>query len=209
VAEKLAAQGLTLLYAMPRARNGFATSKPLTSIADFAGQSIRTISINGDRFAEILGANRPDIAFMDVPEAVESGQLAVWVTQPRYVILAGEMGGDIAHYTDAALTQQKLVVIANSDAVEALPEDVRAGLFEAAAAAEARGWEMSEKAREANIAKLKRNGVTVSTASPAFAAELEKIGERMFTEWAKTAGMDGLRLLAAYKSKSKGPGGGN
>jgi hypothetical protein len=41
--------------------------------------------------------------------------------------------------------------------------------------------------------------MTVAPPSPAFAAELKKIGDTMTAEWIKQAGGDGQAIVDAYK----------
>ena len=68
-----------------------------------------------------------------------------------------------------------------------------------AAAAETRGWKVSEEKTAWYIDQLKTHGMKVQPAPAALHAELLKIGERMTVEWAEKAGPDGRAILDAYR----------
>jgi TRAP-type C4-dicarboxylate transport system substrate-binding protein len=83
---------------------------------------------------------------------------------------------------------------------EALPEDQRTAILDAAATAETRGWEMSAAETEEKIATLKENGMTVSQPTEELSAELAEIGETMTAEWLEEAGDEGQQVIEAYRS---------
>jgi TRAP-type C4-dicarboxylate transport system substrate-binding protein len=87
----------------------------------------------------------------------------------------------------------------NKRAFDALPEDVRKGLTEAAARAEDRGWKMSEELNEGYKKTLAEKGIKVLPATDGMKAEIKTIGETMAKEWAEKAGPDGAKLIADFK----------
>ena len=93
------------------------------------------------------------------------------------------------------------MVVVNTDALDALPADQRAAVMEAAAAAETRGWQMSEAETATKIATLEENGMTVSKPSDTLSAELAEIGATMTEEWLAEAGDAGAAVIEAYRDR--------
>jgi TRAP-type C4-dicarboxylate transport system substrate-binding protein len=91
------------------------------------------------------------------------------------------------------------VVFANKRAFDALPADVKDAVLKAAAAAEDRGWKMSEDLNAQHKKTLADKGISVLPPTDAMKAELKKIGETMAGEWAKRAGADGEKLIADFR----------
>ena len=78
-------------------------------------------------------------------------------------------------------------------------EPARDALLKAAAAAEERGWKVSEEKTAWYIEQLKANKMKVQPAPEALQAELLKVGEKMTAEWVEKAGPDGQAILDAYR----------
>jgi len=104
----------------------------------------------------------------------------------------------VGHYIDTQAWLPKNMVFVNTRAFDALPEDQQEALFEAAAEAELRGWEMSVAETEDKIATLEENGMQVHQPSGQLAAQLREIGETMTAEWKKAAGPEGELILDNY-----------
>ena len=96
-----------------------------------------------------------------------------------------------------AFLPQNLVFV-NKKAFDALPEDVRKGVLEAAARAEDRGWKMSEELNAGHKKTLAEKGIKVMPATPAMKEEIKEIGATMAAEWAAKAGPDGAKLIADF-----------
>jgi TRAP-type C4-dicarboxylate transport system substrate-binding protein len=105
------------------------------------------------------------------------------------------------HYIDTQAWLPKNVVFVNSAALQGLPEDQRAAVMEAAAAAEARGWEMSQAETAEKIAALEEGGMQVSQPTEALSARLAEIGEIMTAEWLEEAGEAGQAVVDAYRGE--------
>ena len=71
--------------------------------------------------------------------------------------------------------------------------------MQAAAAAEARGWEMAQAETAAKTATLAENGIAVAEPTAQLKADLQAIGKTMSEEWAKEAGQVGQQILKAYR----------
>jgi TRAP-type transport system periplasmic protein len=68
-----------------------------------------------------------------------------------------------------------------------------------AAAAEQRGWAISEQKDEEYVKELAAKGMKVDKNNATLNREFEGIGARMSGEWLKAAGDDGKAVLDAYR----------
>jgi len=70
---------------------------------------------------------------------------------------------------------------------------------DAAAAAEERGWKMSEEEFTAQKKVLADNGIEVLPGTDELLNALKKVGEQMAAEWEEKAGANGKAILDAYR----------
>ena len=199
VEEKLAAQGLTLLFAVPWPGQSLYSQAPVTSTSDLEGASFRAYNAATERLAQLMGAVPTQVEAGDIPTAFATGRVDAMITSPSTGV-SSQAWDFTSHYTDTQAWLPKNMVIVNTQMFEALPEDQRAAILDAAATAETRGWEMSAAETEEKIATLKENGMTVSQPTEDLSAELAEIGETMTAEWLEEAGDEGQQIIEAYRS---------
>lgn len=194
----LAEQGLTLLFAVPWPGQSLFLREAVTEPAQLRGVSFRAYNAATERMAQLLGMTPTQVEAGDIPTAFSTGRVAAMITSPSTGV-SSQAWDYTSHYIDVQAWLPKNMVFVNTQAFEALPEDQRAALLEAAAAAEARGWEMSMAETEARIATLAENGMQVSTPTEAMAAALAEVGATMTAEWEAQAGAAGAAVLSAYR----------
>ncbi|MDO5530301.1 MAG: TRAP transporter substrate-binding protein, partial [Paracoccus sp. (in: a-proteobacteria)] len=158
VSAKLAEQGLTLLYAVPWPGQSFYLRSEVTDPAEMQGLSFRAYNVATERLAELLGAVPTQVEETDISTAFSTGRVEAMITSPSTGANA-QAWDFVSHYIDVQAWLPKNVVIANTAAFEALPNDQRDALLAAAAEAEARGWEMSRAETEAKIGELRDGGM--------------------------------------------------
>ena len=192
--ERLTKQGIRLLYSTPWPSQGFYTKMPVASVADFKGLKMRTYSAMTSRMAELMGAVPASVAFSEVPQAFATGLVSSMYTSPQTGI--DTQAWDFSkHFTNVGGNHTMNVIIANEAAFKRLPADVQAAVLDAAAKAEVRGWKLAEELTGKQIQTLKDKGMTVSTPSAEFRAQLEKIGATLTEEWVKKAGDVGQGVI--------------
>lgn len=198
LAATLDKQGLVLLYSVAWPPQAIYTSKPINALADLKGTKFRSFNPATARFAELLGAVPTTIQVPEIAQAFRTGVLDAMIT-------SGATGVDsqawdfLKYFYDVQAFLPQNVVIANKRAYEALPADVKTAIQNAAAAAEERGWKMSEELNGQHKKTLAEKGINVLPPTDAMKAELKKIGAQMAEEWAKRAGADGEKLLADFR----------
>jgi TRAP-type C4-dicarboxylate transport system substrate-binding protein len=199
VSEKLAEQGLTVLYAVPWPGQSLYLRQEVTDPAQMEGLSFRAYNVATERLAELLGATPTQVEETDIPTAFSTGRVEAMITSPSTG--ANAQAWDFTtHYIDTQAWLPKNVVFVNTDAFEALSDDEREALLEAAAEAEARGWQMSRAETDEKIAALEAGGMEIMQPSEALAAKLQEIGETMTAEWEEEAGEDGRAVVEAYRN---------
>jgi TRAP-type C4-dicarboxylate transport system substrate-binding protein len=200
VAEKLAAQGLTLLFAVPWPGQSLYLNKPVTSVDDLQGVSFRAYNAATERLAQLMGAVPTQVEAGDIPTAFSTGRVSAMITSPSTGV-SSQAWDYVSHYIDTQAWLPKNMVVVNTGVLEALPATQRDAVMTAASLAETRGWEMSRAETAAQIATLAEKGMTVMEPSETLRAELVAIGETMTTEWLEQAGAEGQAVIDAYKAQ--------
>ncbi|MGB3553289.1 MAG: TRAP transporter substrate-binding protein [Jannaschia sp.] len=197
VEAKLAEDGIRLLYAVPWPGQGFYTNTELTSGSDLEGMRFRTYNATTARMAELLEASPTTIEAVEIPQAFSTGIVDAMVTSGATGVntKAWDFTGE---FYDLQAWLPKNMIIVNETAFSGLSEDQQQAVLDAAAAAETRGWEMSEEVASSSVATLGEN-MTVREVPEALMSDLSAVGETMATEWAASVGNDAQIILDAVK----------
>jgi TRAP-type C4-dicarboxylate transport system substrate-binding protein len=202
ISEKLLKQGLRVLYMVPWPSQAFFTKKPINSVAELKGLKMRTYNAQTARLAQLMGTVPTTVQATEIPQAFSSGIIDTMFTSAPTAVTT--KAWDYTKFVyDTQAWVPKNVVFVNERSFQALPEAVRKVVLEQAALAERRGWEWSQRDNDESPKVLAKNGMTLTAISPAFSAELKKIGDQMLDDWLKKAGPDGKRIIDAYRDKLK------
>lgn len=197
--EKLSEQGLQLLYSVPWPPQGIYAQKEITNIGDMSGLKIRAYNAATERFAILAGGVTAQIEAPDIPTAFSTGRVEAMITSPSTG--ANSKAWDfVSHYHDTQAWLPKNMVFVNKAAFDALSEEEKTAVLEAAEAAEKRGWEASKVETKSQTQVLADNGITVVQPSSQLIQDLAAIGETMAAEWQAEAGDTGAAVLEAYKN---------
>jgi TRAP-type C4-dicarboxylate transport system substrate-binding protein len=202
ITEKLLKQGLRVLYMVPWPSQAFFAKKPINSVADLKGSKMRTYNAQTARLAQLMGAVPTTVQATEIPQAFSSGIIDTMFTSAPTAVTT--KAWDYTRFVyDTQAWVPKNVVFVNERAFQALPEAVRKVVLEQAAIAEKRGWEWSQRDNDESPKELVKNGMNLAPISPAFRAELKKIGDQMLEDWLKKAGPDGMKIIDAYYARIK------
>jgi TRAP-type C4-dicarboxylate transport system substrate-binding protein len=80
IERKLAAQGLTVLFAVPWPPQGIYSKKAINEIADMKGLSWRAYNAGTQRIAELVGAYPVTIQAADLPQALATGLINAFIS---------------------------------------------------------------------------------------------------------------------------------
>jgi TRAP-type C4-dicarboxylate transport system substrate-binding protein len=197
IAKHFAQRGLLPLYAVPWPPQGLFATSPVQSPADFKGKRMRTYNQSTQRIAQMLGAEPVDVPMVEVNQAMASGKIDSMITS-AVTGVENQVWGQIGHYYTINAWFPKNIVFVNLKAVDALAPAVRQALLSAAAEAEERGWAMSQRVADASTQELASKGMKVGRVSPAFDAELKRLGERFSREWVQSVGNEANTIFVPY-----------
>jgi TRAP-type C4-dicarboxylate transport system substrate-binding protein len=198
IEEKLASQGLMVLFAVPWAPQGIYVDKPLATIDDMKGLKWRAYNVGTAKIGEAVGAQAVTIQAAELPQALATGVVNSFMS-------SGGTGYDskvwetLDYFYDTQAWIPKDLTFVNKAAFDALPEPQQQAILTAAAAAETRGWQMWEEKAGWYLDQLKAKGMKVEPPSPALAEGFKKIGDELTTEWLAKAGPDGQAVIDSYK----------
>jgi len=196
--QKLAAQGMMLLYSVPWPPQGIFTNRTLNGAADMKGLKWRAYSPATARIAELVGAQPVTIQAAELAQAMATGMVDSYMS-------SGATGFDtktfehIKRWYDTQAWLPKNAVLVNKRAFDALDKATQEAVLKAGAEAETRGWKVSAEKNGWYIDQLRKAGMTIVTPPAALKSDLQKIGETMLNDWLKKAGPDGKALVDAYR----------
>ena len=192
--EKLAEQGLTFLYAVPWPPQGLYTKAEVTTADDLKGVKMRAYNAALEQLSNLVGAVPTQVEVPDIPTAFATGRVDAMITSPSTG--ANSKAWDfLSNYYDTQAWLPKNMVIVNTEAFEALTAEQQEAVKAAAAAAEERGWTMSEEEATAKTQELADNGIAVADPSEDLMAALNAAGEQMAAEWAESVGDAGAEII--------------
>jgi TRAP-type C4-dicarboxylate transport system substrate-binding protein len=197
--DKLAKQGMMLLYAVPWPPQGIYTNRTLNSVADMKGLKWRAYSPATSKVAELVGAQPVTVQAAEVPQALATGVMDSYMS-------SGATGFDsktyehIKNFYDTQAWLPKNAVIMNKKAFDALDKPTQQALLKTAAEAESRGWKLSEEKTGWYLTQLKDKGMNIVKPSEQLTADLRKVGNHMLAEWQKKSGEDGRKVVEGYRA---------
>ncbi|WP_270938948.1 TRAP transporter substrate-binding protein [Falsiroseomonas oryzae] len=198
IEQRLARQGLSLLYMVPWPPAGLYAQQPITSIEGLRGLRFRTFSPATNRFAAIVGAQPTLVQAAELAQAFATGVAQAQITSAQTGV--DTSAWDYARvFTPLGFTMTKNAVMVSRRAMEALPSNIQQEIREAAARAEVRGYELAGESQTASERTLAQRGMQVIPPTPEFMEGLRRVSAQMTNEWIERAGADGRALIEAYR----------
>jgi TRAP-type C4-dicarboxylate transport system substrate-binding protein len=198
--DRLAKQGMMLLYTVPWPPQGIYSRKEIKSAADMKGLKWRAYSPATAKIAELVGATPVTIQAAELAQALATGVVDSYMS-------SGSTGYDtktfehLKFWADTQAWLPKNAIILNRKAFDALDKPTQDAVLKAAADAEARGWKLSEEKNGWYLDQLRKNGMTIYPPSAQLKTDMKKVGDTMTGDWAKKAGADGQAVLEAYRKR--------
>ena len=196
--KKLATQGIKVLYAMPWPPQGLFSKMPVEKVEDLKGAKWRAYNPGTSRIGEMVGAQAVTVQQAELAQALATGVVNALIT-------SSATGNDVKiwesvpNFYDIQAWLPKNVVFVNQAAFDALDKPTQEAVLKAAAAAEERGWKLSEAKTKGYMDTLAAKGMKVVPPSPELKAGFEKIGGTLSDAWLAKAGATGQEIIAAYK----------
>ena len=194
VTELLEAEGLMPLFSVPWPPQGLYTNGEIATVDDLSGLRFRAYNAQLEEFASLAGAAPVQVEAPDIPQAFATGQVEAMMTSPSTGV-SSTAWDYVTHYTPVNAWIPKNVVVVNKRAFDRLDAGVQQAVLDAAAAAEQRGWEMSEAEADQKTQELAENGITVVEPSPELVSGLQEIGATMLEGLREGASDSALSIL--------------
>ena len=198
--EALAGEGLTLLFSVPWPPQGIYAKNEITRIEDLQGLRFRTYNPGTGRIAEISGATPVQVEVADLPTAFATGRVEATITSTSTGVNS-TFWDFVDYYHDTQAWLPRNMVFVNTAAFERLDEATRTAIREAAAAAEERGWQLSQEDNAKSRAILEENGLNVIEPSEELREGFAAIGEQIAGEWAEQMGPTGTEILERFRAR--------
>lgn len=196
--KKLERQKLKLLYSVPWPPQGLYVKDEIKSMADLKGAKFRAYNPGTTRIAELAGAVPTKIEAAEVAQAFGTGIVTAMITSAATGV-DSKAWDFVKVYYDVQAWLPRNMVFVSQDVWNGLDDATRKAVQEAAAKAEARGWEGWQKKTAELNKTLADNGVKVLPPPPALKDGFTEIGKTITTEWQKAAGADGEAIVNAYR----------
>jgi TRAP-type C4-dicarboxylate transport system substrate-binding protein len=198
ISQKLAAQGIMVLFAVPWGPQGIYTKKELNTIEDMKGLKWRAYNVGTARIGEMVGAQTVTVQAAELPQALATGVVNAFMS-------SGATGYDskvwesLTHFYDTQAWIPKNVTFVNKAAFDALDKPTQEAVLKAAAAAETRGWKVWETKTQWYHDEIAKKGMKVQKPSPALAEGFKKVGDQLTADWLKKAGPEGQAVVDTYR----------
>jgi TRAP-type C4-dicarboxylate transport system substrate-binding protein len=193
----LLAQGMKALYSVPWPGQSLYSLKPINSPGDLAGSKMRAYNPATSRIAQLLKAQPVTIQLAELPQALATGAVQTFLTSSAGGI-ESKLYEQVKYFYPVNAWLPRNVTVVSQKAFDALDPATKEAVLKAAAAAEERGWALSERLDGEYVRDLGVKGMSISPVSAAVKKELEAVGATMTAEWLKSAGPEGKLILDAY-----------
>ena len=198
ITELLADQDLMPLFSVPWPAQGLYTNGAVETVDDLAGLRFRAYNAALEEFATLAKAAPVQVEASDIAQAFATGQVQAMITSPSTG--ANSKAWDfLTHYNAIDAWVPKNIVVVNKRIFDRLDAATQTAVLTAAAAAEARGLEMSQAEAAAKTQVMADNGMTIVQPSAELIAGLQAIGAAMLDNWNAKASDQAKAVLSAYQ----------
>jgi TRAP-type C4-dicarboxylate transport system substrate-binding protein len=194
----LAAQGLKLLFTSPWPGQNLYSTKPVDAMSDLKGTKMRAYNPATSRIAQYVGAQPTTIQLSELGQALATGTVENFLTSSASGV-ENKLYESVKYFYGVNAWLPKNAIVVNQKAFDALDKPAQDAVLKAAAAAEQRGWQLSEQKDAEYLKELAAKGMKVAPPSDALRRELRLIGGRMTGEWLRSVGPEGQAIIDAYR----------
>jgi TRAP-type transport system periplasmic protein len=196
----LASQGIKLMFSVPWPGQSLYSVKEIKSPDDLKGTKMRAYNPATTRIAQMLKAQPTTIQLAELGQALATGTVENFLTSSASGV-ENKLYEQTKFYYPVNAWLPRNATVVSQKSFDALDKATQDAVLKAAAAAETRGWAMSEQKDGDFVKELGVKGMKISPPSDALRKELIVIGDTMTSDWLKTAGIDGQAIVDSYKKK--------
>jgi TRAP-type C4-dicarboxylate transport system substrate-binding protein len=196
----LAGQGMKLLYTVPWPPQSLYSVKPVTSLKDLKGTKMRAYNPATSYIATAVGAQPVTIQLAELPAALATGGVDNFLTSSASGV-DSKLHESVKNFYAVAAWLPRNAVVVNFKLFNALDKQSQEAVLQQAAAAEQRGWKLSEQKDGEYMKELASKGMKIDASAAGLKKELSVIGERMTADWVKLAGDEGKAVIESFQKQ--------
>jgi len=174
---------------------GWASTKPVASLADAAGVNFRIAEapVNIDSY-KAWGLKFAVLPWADVPQALQTGVIDGLDHTPIVCNISKKF--TVARYfTELDYAQGLYVHMVNAKWLKSLPEDIRNTFLKVVAEESAAARKLTRTQQEKEIAAAKADGVTFLRLGDADTAKMKAEAEAIYAKWEEKIGKEYLQTV--------------
>ncbi|HYW57480.1 MAG TPA: TRAP transporter substrate-binding protein [Polaromonas sp.] len=196
----LAGQGMKLLYTVPWPPQSLYSAKPVGSLKDLKGTKMRAYNPATSYIATAVGAQPVTIQLAELPAALATGGVDNFLTSSASGV-DSKLYESVKNFYAVAAWLPRNAVVVNFKLFNALDKQSQDAVLQQAAAAEQRGWKLSEQKDAEYMKELAAKGMKIDASAAGLKKELSVIGERMTADWVKLAGDEGKAVIESFRKQ--------
>lgn len=185
-----------ILYMVPWPGQAVYAPRPINSVEDIQGLTIRVVDSNGNDFFGALGAVPTQMPWGEVVPSLAAGTIKGVTTSS-----SSGVDGAFWEFTQYMSTfnwqASSNMMSVNLDAWNELPLEMRDKIEETAAVMEGQFWLNSHAENDTKLALLQENGIEISAPSPEFAQAMREIALPLWEAF-KIRVPDAAPIMDAY-----------
>ncbi len=158
---------------------------------------MRVYDGTGLAFGKATGIAARKMPFSEVYPAMKAGLLDSMYTSSVSGVDA-KAWEILKYFTPINIVGPVNMINVNLDAWNKLPKNIQQTVLEIAAQMEDEMWNLAGDMDRKSRAILVENGMTIDPADKKFRSELDAIGKKLRSAWAKKAGSDAQNILKEY-----------
>lgn len=194
-------QGLMLLFSVPWPAQGLYSKKEVDSISDMRRVKWRAYSPATSKMGELIGAQSVTVQQAELGQAMATGVVESFMTSSTTGV-DSRIYEHIQNFYDIQAWSPKNGLLVNVKAFQSLEKSQQEAVLKAAAAAEERGWKLSQEKSDWAKKTLAEKGMKVLQPSSKLVSDMKQLGGIMLQDWQKKAGPEGESIITAYLKAS-------
>lgn len=187
-----------LLYSVTWPPSGFYSNKAMSSIEDFKNSKTRTYDKNSASFVNSAGGNAVALPWGEVYSSLRTGMVDSVITSSASG-KDGKFWEVLSTFTKINYAYPLQAVTINLDYWKSLDKNQQKAILKASEEIEKAQWEESKKEDSVALNTLIENGMKVSEASPELKNELDKIANKMLSEYLEDADSQIKKIFEEYR----------
>ena len=177
--------------------SGIYTQRLIKSEADLKGLKMRVYDGTGLAFGKATGIAARKMPFSEVYPAMKAGLLDSMYTSSVSGVDA-KAWEVLKYFTPINIVGPVNMINVNLDRWNKIPKNTQEKILEIAVQMEDEMWELAADMDRKSRATLVENGMIIDPVDSKFRSELNAIGVKLRSEWAKKAGKDAQMILKDY-----------